>query len=137
MPTINDDSRLHDLMHYPVGHLAGILRDGKEAEQAARSLHDAGYTDVVIFDGQTGLQTVEANERTANPLARAWARLSAYLDDPDGRQEVLDALGQGHAIVLVRASGEAQEDEAERILRAHGARALRYFGRWTMTESSR
>ena len=139
MPTTTKhDSRLHDLMHYPVGHVMGILRDGHAAEQAAWSLHADGYTDVVVLDGRPALDAIETKERSANALARAWERLSVYLsDDADARQAALGALGQGHAIVLVHASGEAQEDQAESILRAHGARALRFFGRWSVTEVSR
>ncbi|HEX6738824.1 MAG TPA: hypothetical protein VF310_11150 [Vicinamibacteria bacterium] len=139
MPTPqHDDSRLHDGMHYPVGHLIGIVRDGQEAEQAARSLCDAGSTDVVVLDGRPALKALRSRERAAQPLARAWARLSTYLsDEADARQAALDALDQGHAIVMVYASGREQRDQAEGILRAHGARGLAYFGRWTITELSR
>jgi hypothetical protein len=133
-----DDSQLHDGMHYPVGHLIGIVRDGQEAEKAARNLHDAGFTDVVVLDGRPALETIRSRERAAHPLARAWAQLSAYLsDEADARQAALDALDQGHAIVMVYASGVAQQDQAEGILRAHAARGLAYFGRWTITELSR
>jgi hypothetical protein len=54
-------------------------------------------------------------------------------DESDDRQAALDALDHGHAIVMVYASGKAQEDQAESILRAHGARELTYFGRWSIT----
>ena len=126
----HDDSWLHDGIHYPVGHLVGVLRDGQEAEQVALSLHEAEFTDVVVLDGHPALETLHARERAANPLTRAWERLSIYLsDDTDARQAALDALDHGHAIVMVYASAGAQEDQAESILRAHGARALTYFGR--------
>lgn len=138
MTTTTHDGRLHDLIHYPAGHLLGILRDGQIAEQAARNLYEAGYTDVVVLDGRPALDAIETKERAATALARAWGRLSIYLsDDADAHQDALGALGQGHAIVLVYASGGAQEDQAESILRAHGAQALRYFGRWTIMEASR
>lgn len=137
MSATQHHSQIHDLMHYPVGHLVGTLRDGREAEQAAQSLYEAGYTDVVVLDGRPALDRIETKERVANALGRAWMRLSAYLDDADARQEALGALAQGHAIVLVYASGGAQEDQAESILRAHGAHAIRYFGRWTITQASR
>jgi hypothetical protein len=136
--TSHDDSRLHDGMHHPVGHLVGVLRDGQEAEQAARSLHDAGFTDVVILDGHPALETLHARERAANSLAYAWERLSTYLSgDADSRQAALDALDHGHAIVMVYAAAGAQEDQAESILRIQGARGLTYFGRWTITHLSR
>jgi hypothetical protein len=35
---------------------------------------------------------------------------------------------------MVYASGKAQQDQAESILRAHRARGLTYFGRWSITE---
>lgn len=139
MPTTrHDDSRLHDGMHYPVGHLIGVLRNADEAEQAAQSLYDAGYSDIEVLEGPAAREVIESSERAAHPLARAWARLSTYLsDDADTRQAALDALDQGHAIVMVRAPSAAQQDQAEGILRAHGAHSLAYFGRWAITELGR
>jgi hypothetical protein len=134
MPTTVEHSPLHDLMYYPVGHVLGTLQDGQKAEQAATDLYAAGYTDVTILEGRAGLRAVQASERTEKPVARAWKRLSAYLDNPDGLQQLLAALGQGHAIVPVYAADAAQEDQAERILREHGAHSVVYFGRWTITE---
>jgi hypothetical protein len=48
----------------------------------------------------------------------------------------LDALNHGQALLMVYASGKAQEDQAEDILLAHGARGLTYFGRWSITDVS-
>jgi hypothetical protein len=136
--TPHEDSRLHDWVHYPVGHLIGILRDGQQAEQAARSLHDAGYTDVVIFDGPPALESIRSREHAANPVTRAWGRLCIYLEsESDARQAALDALGQGHAIVMVYAYGRAQEEQVVDILLAHAAHTLTYFGRWTITALGR
>ena len=132
----HDDSKLHDGMHYPTHHLIGVLRDGQEAEQATQRLHDAGYTDVVVLDGRPALETIHIRERAANPLARMWARLSAYLDGADTRQAALDALDHGHAIVMVYVSGTGQQDQVEGILRAHGALGLHYYGRWSIIELS-
>jgi hypothetical protein len=134
-PAQHDDSRLHDGMHYPLDHLLGVLPDAQEAEQTVQNLYAAGFTDVEILEGRLALENLESEERAAHPLKYAWERLSIYLSDgDDDRQAALDALGQGHAIVMVHASGGAQEEQAEGILRAHGARALTYFGRWTITE---
>jgi hypothetical protein len=132
--TPHEDSWLHDLVHYPVGHLIGILRDGQLAEQAARSLHEAGYTDVVIFDGPPALESIRSRERAANPLTRAWGRLSIYLEsESDARQAALDALGQGHAIVMVYAYGRARRASGRysagtRSAHAHLLRPLDYHG---------
>lgn len=134
----HDDSRLHDGMHYPVGHLIGVLPNGDEAEQAAQSLYAAGYTDIEVLEGSGAQEILDSTERAASPLARAWNRLSIYLsDEDDTRWAASDALSRGHAIVMVYASGKAQEDQAESILLAHGARGLTYFGRWTITEVNR
>lgn len=130
-----DDSRLHDGMHYPVGHLIGIFHTADEAEQAAQSLYDSGYTDIEILEGPAAEEILESTERAASPLARAWKRLSIYLsDEDDALRAAADALRQGQAIVMVYASGQAQQDQAESILRTHGARGLTYFGRWSITE---
>ena len=130
----HDDSRLHDGMHYPVGHLIGIFPTADEAEQAAQSLYDAGYTDVEILEGPAAEEILESTERAASPLARAWKRLSLYLsDEDDALRAAADALRQGHAIVMVYASSTAQQDQAESILRAHGAQGQTYFGRWSIT----
>jgi hypothetical protein len=135
MSTASHDRRTHYLNHCPVGHLVGIVSDAQAAEEAVKSLYAAGYTDVEVLDGQPALEAIGAMERTANPLVRAWERLSAYFsDDSDARRDVLVALRRGHAVVMVGASGAAQERQAEGILRAHGARALRYCGRWAITD---
>ena len=134
----HDDRKLHDGMHYPVGHLIGVLPTGDEAEQAAQSLYAAGFTDIEVLEGSGAHGFLESTERAASPLARAWKRLSVYLsDESDVLRAASDALDQGHAIVWVYASGKAQEDQAESILRVHGARELTYFGRWTITEVNR
>jgi hypothetical protein len=131
----HDDSRLHDGMHYPVGHLIGVLRTADEAEQAVQSLYDAGHTDIEILEGPGAEEILESSERAAGPLARAWKRLSIYLSDQDdARRAVAESLRHGRAIVMVYASDKAQQDQAKSILRAHGARGLTYFGRWTITD---
>jgi hypothetical protein len=131
----HDDSRLHDGMHYPVGHLIGVFPTADEAEQAVQSLYDAGYTDIEILEGPAAQEILESTERAASPLARAWKRLSLYLSDQDDAfRAALEALRHGHAIVRVYASGKAQQDQAESILRAHRARGLTYLGRWSITE---
>lgn len=138
MPTTRHDERSFDGVHYPVGHVIAILSDGREAGQAARAFRDAGFADVVVFDGPQALQAIESKEHKASPLARAWDRLALRLsDDTDARQEALEALRQGHAWVAVYASDGAQVDQAEGILRAHGAHAPRFFGRWAITDLTR
>ena len=130
----HNDSRLHDGMHYPVGHLIGVLPTADEADQAAQSLYDAGYTDIEVLEGPAAQEILESTERAASPLARTWKRLSLYLSDEDSAFWAADALRHGHAIIMVYASGKAQQDQAESILRAHRTRGLTYFGRWTITE---
>ncbi len=137
MSTIRRDEQLHDGMHYPVDHLAAVLRDGRAAEQTARALRDAGFADVVVFEGPQGLRVIEANEHQANPLTRAWERLSIRIsDEADARQEAMEALREGHAIVMVYTADGARMDQAEGILKAHQAHGLRFFGRWTITDLS-
>ncbi len=122
-------------MHYPVDHLVAILRDGQEAERAAQDLRDAGFDDVEVLAGPQAIDTIAANERKANPLARVWERLSIQgSDEADARQEALGALREGHAMVMVSTSAGARMDQAEGILKAHHARALQFFGRWTITD---
>ena len=131
----HDNSRFHDGMHYPVGHLIGVFPTADAAEQAVQSLYDAGYTDIEILEGSAAQGILESTERAASSLARAWKRLSVYLsDEDDALRAAADALRHGHAIVMVYASGKAQQDQAESILWAHGARGQTYFGRWSITE---
>jgi hypothetical protein len=137
MSTTSRDEHAHDWTHYPVDHLAAVLRDGREAERAALALRDAGFADVVVFAGPQALRAIEATERRANPLTRAWERLSIQLsDEADARRGALEALREGHAIVLVYVADGTRRDQAEGILKAHQAGALRFFGRWTITDLS-
>ena len=135
MPTTRHDEQRHDLVHYPVDHLVAILRDGQEAEQAAQALRAASFDDVEILAGPQAVETITANERKANPLARVLERLSIQgSDESDARQEALESLREGHALVIVSVAAGARMDQAEGILKAHQARALRFFGRWTITD---
>lgn len=141
MSTTWHDERLFDGAHCPVGHVIAILSDGRQAGQAAWFLREAGFAEVVIFDGPLALQALramEGNEHKASPLARAWERLALRLSDDTGaRREALEALRQGHACVAVHVSGGAQADQVEGILRAHGAYAPRYFGHWPIMDLTR
>jgi hypothetical protein len=135
MTSTERDARLHDGVHYPTGHLVGILRDARQAEQAAEVLRAAGLEDVVVFDGRQALQVIEDEEHKENPLRRWWERLSQELaGETDARRQDLEALRQGHAIVLVGAPQPAQRDQAEGILKVYDARAVQYFGNWTITD---
>src|SRR5260370_3950509 len=101
MPTTRRDEQPHDLVHYPVDPLVAILRDGQEAERAAQDLRDAGFDDVEVLAGPQAIDTIAANERKANPLARVWERLSIQgSDEADARPEGLGALRGGHAMVM-------------------------------------
>lgn len=135
MTTMKHDEQFHDGVHYPTNYLVAILQDAHEAEQAAQALRDAGFADVVVFPGQQALQAIEANEEKESPLRRSWERQSLEMEDEtDSRQRYLEALRRGHAIVLVYAPQQAQEELAEGILKAHRAHALKFFGRWTITD---
>ena len=135
MTTMRRDERLHDGVHYPTDHLVAVLGDAQRAEQAAQALRDAGFEDVVLFNGQPALQAIEATEHKESPLRRSWERLSQELsDETDDLQERARALRQGHAVVMVYAHLRAQQDQAEGVLKAHQAHAMQFFGRWTITD---
>jgi hypothetical protein len=135
MTTIGHDELLHDGTHYPTSHLLAILSDTQTAEQVAKALHDAGFADVVLFNGPQALQTIEATEHKESPLRRSWERLSREIsDETDSAREYLGALRQGRSVVQVYAPQREQVDQAEGILRAHGAHTIQYFGRWPITD---
>lgn len=135
MTEMQRDARLHEGTRYPTDHLMAIIRDKQGAEQAAQALHDAGFADVVLFHGRQALQTIEANERRESPLRRSWERVSVEMsDETDYRRQYLGALRQGHSVVMVYARQLAQVDQAVGILMAHRARAIQFFGRWTITD---
>ena len=138
MTRMRHDERLHDGVHYPTSHLLAVLRDQQTAEQATQALHDAGFVDVEVFSGQHALRAIKVTEQQESPLSRAWEQLSRVLSDEAGaRQEYLEALGQGHAVLLVYAPHWEQVDQAADVLKAHQAHAIRFFGRWTIAELSR
>lgn len=137
LPTtrMRHDERLHDGVHYPTSHLLAVLRDPQASEQAAQALRAAGFVDVEVVSGQQALRAIEVTEQQESPLRRSWERLSQVLsDEADARPEYLEALGQGLAVLLVYAPHRALVDQAADILKAHQAHAIRFFGRWTITE---
>jgi len=135
MTTMSHDEEIHRGVRYPINHLLAILPDAHAAEQAAQALRAAGFSDVVVFPGQQALQAIEATELKESPLRRSWERLAVDMEDEaDSRRMYLDALREGHALVMVYAPQQAQVEQAEGILKAHQAHALTFFGRWTITD---
>lgn len=59
-------------------------------------MYATGYIDIEILEEVAAHTVIESEECAANPLTRAWERLSIYLsDDMNARQAGLDALSQG------------------------------------------
>ncbi len=63
-------------------------------------------------------------------LTRFGLSLGDELDDlEDAHQELRD----GHTLIMVLVHNDGERDRAEELLRAHGGHAMRYYGRWSVT----
>ena len=54
-------------------------------------------------------------------------------DDLDALQQARSELSQGHVLVFVAVSDDAERDRVHDLLREHGGHSMRYFGNWTIT----
>jgi hypothetical protein len=58
----------------PTGHLIAILDEAREADQAERELSEAGFSEVHVYRGADGVETIDSS---GSELRHWWARPAA------------------------------------------------------------
>jgi hypothetical protein len=113
---------------YPKDYVVAAI-DAAEAPRAVDELLQAGFGSnaVGLHDSDRVRQIGEAIYEHRTPLQRAGAAFSrAVTDEGLMSEEYVEEAKRGASLIAVRASEPRLVEEARKILKAHGARLIRY-----------
>jgi hypothetical protein len=107
------------------------------AERAREALCATGFADdeVVLLPPEQVQAGLSERDAGRTPLQRAAASMRETLEEETvDAKGVADEATVGHWLMLVHAPEKRQRDQAEALLKRHGARDLIYYGKWTREE---
>lgn len=131
------DQQPDDPLRYPTHHVVAILDTAQQAVAAVEALTSGGFLDSEVLIG-CGTAAADAlrNSTGRSGLAKLGMRIAESIgvanDEMRFKAEYEQALRDNHFVVLVNAPSEEREALATRILHEHKARAVRYYGRYTI-----
>lgn len=119
---------------YPEGFVVAVVDDPARAEAAVAALRDAGSSteDVMLRPGAHVLANYRAHRERRGLLERLAPLFPS--EESDVEREYLEEAEQDRTFVAVRAPERDRRDRVAEILRAHGGRAIRYYGPRTITD---
>jgi hypothetical protein len=115
---------------YPKDYIVAAI-DAADGAAAVEELLAAGFgTNAVhLHDSARVLQNAATIYGQRSALQRAGAALTgAVTDEGLLSQEYLEEATAGSSLIAVRASEPPLAEEAHRVLAAHGARRMRFYG---------
>ncbi|MGH2517010.1 MAG: hypothetical protein ACRDHP_15275 [Ktedonobacterales bacterium] len=119
---------------YPTDHVLAVVNEHHEAEQAVQALRENGFTHVELLSGVDALQKIHTKRQDQGPLDKLWeGARKALTDEGPNEQAFLDALRQGHSVVMTQVAAAEDADRADEILRRFHAYSVLHFGQWTVT----
>ncbi len=123
---------------YPMNYVVAAI-DAAEGPKAVNDLLSAGFgsNSVYLRDSDRVSEIRAAIYEQRTPLERAGAALSrALTDEGIMSKEYFDEAKEGASLIAVLCPERRLIDEAHQVLRAHGARRIRYYGAHTITDLS-
>jgi hypothetical protein len=136
MPThVNPDPHAEGFRLQPTNHATAIIDNLDDVLSTMQDLRQAGFSDndLSVFIGSDGLAKLDLHGENHGILGRIVRAADSLTSNQDANQEAEAALKEGSAYVMALTDGgEEQKRTAERILKAHHARNVRYYGQWTV-----
>ena len=136
-------SQANDLPPTSVGfpfthdYVTAVFDERALAERARDALCATGFADdevAVLPPEQVQAGLSERDERRS-PLQQAAASVRETLEEETVEaKDVADEATVGHWLMRVHAPDQRQRDQAEALLKRHGAHDLIFYGRWTREE---
>jgi len=121
---------------YPRNYVVAAI-DATKGPAAEKALLSAGFgsNSIYLRDGAAVGQIRAAIYEQRTPMQRAGAKLSRTVTD-EGlmSQEYFEEAEAGASLIAVLAPEPRLVSEARRILAAHGARHMRFYGDTTVTD---
>ena len=122
---------------YPRQDVMAVIDDVQRAHEAEAALHAAGIPahDSDVLEPSFVLDGLRQIDRRRGRLGRLAAALSEFVSDDCAYMRGYQAEAEhGHALVVVHASTASVVEQVRSVLRAHGAHAMRHYGRFAVTE---
>jgi len=119
---------------YPVGYILAVIDDRAQAERAVQTLAESGVAeaDIDLVDGAWFAQTMVDIKEHRTPVERVMAFLA--VEEREFMQEYVAEGVEGHTIVIVHAEQPEIGERVARVLAEHGAREMRHYGRFLITD---
>jgi hypothetical protein len=136
MPThVNPDPHAQGFQLQPTHHVTAIIDNLDDVLSTMQELTQAGFSDndLSVFIGKDGVAKLDLHGENHGILGRIVRAADSLTSNQEANQEAEAALKAGSAYVTVLTDGgDRQKRTAERILKAHHADNVRYYGQWTV-----
>ena len=132
---INPDPHAEGFKPQPIYNVTAVLEHISNVFSVVQSLEKSGFSEdqISVFIGQDGLAKLDLHGKEHGVLARVVRALESLTAEAEANRHAEATLREGRIFVAVSTDGSDQQKAiVERILKAHHARQLHYFGRWTV-----
>jgi hypothetical protein len=113
---------------HPTPYVVGVLDAPDQTAQAVEALRNAGFAGEAVRRWQS--EQVLENHRTFMEQKGLIQRIGSAIDsdEQDALQDYLEQARKGRQFLMVSVLESGQEEQVHRILAAHGAHHLTYYG---------
>ncbi len=132
---VNPDPHADGFTPQPIYNVTAVFDKLHDVVSAVRSLRHSGIPDerTSVFVGKEGLAKLDLHGGDHGVLARVIRAFESLTAEQLANQDAETALNEGRIFIAVQTDGsDEQKEAAERVLKAHNAHTLRFFGRWTV-----
>ena len=132
---VNPDPHADGFEWQPTNKVTAIVDRLDDVFAAIHSLERSGFSDkdLSVFIGSDGLAKLDVHGKHHGLVGRVIRAVESVAADQQPDHDAEAALKEGRAYITVSTDGsDQQKATAERVLKAHAARCIRYFGRWAV-----
>jgi len=124
-----------DFISYPTGRVVGTVAEPGRTSAAIESLLDAGIERkaIEVLHGEKGMHRLDpagVEHGFLAKLQRSLIRLAGPVEEYAYLRHHVEDLRAGRFLIMVRTSNPETRDLVARILNAHDAAFIGFFGTW-------
>jgi len=133
--------RTGDFISYPMNRVVGTIADASQARAAIEALLHAGLEReaIDILHGDKDMHRLDPSGAEHGFLAkfqRTLIRLAGPAEEYAHLRHHVEDVRAGRFVIMVLAKDQDKRDLVARILNAHGAEFIGFYGRWAWTSMS-
>ena len=132
---LNPDPHADGFTPQPIYNVTAVFDELHDVISAVRSLKQSAFPDeqTSVFMGKEGLAKLDLHGEDHGVLARVIRALESLTAEDQANRNAEVALNEGRIFITVQTDGsDEQKETVERVLKAHKAHTLRFFGHWTV-----